>query len=550
MLLEEQQQTTAVDRFAQFHADETEPLLRPQYRELIPLSEPGPGEQYAFEVDLDVCSGCKSCVAACHNLNGLEEKETWRDVGLLSGGSTEQPFLQHVTTACHHCIEPACLLGCPVMAYEKDPVTGVVRHLDDQCIGCQYCVLKCPYDVPRYSDEKGIVRKCDMCHDRLAVGEAPACVQSCPNQAIRITTVSTEAIVEDCESSQFLPTAPEPGYTLPTTVYKTERSMPRNALPADYYTPRREHSHWALVIMLVLTQMSAGAFVVGQALLMGPWASEAAQSEVRPAHVIAAMLLGNLGLVAAIFHLGRPQYAFRALLGLRTSWLSREILAFNIFAGLAAAYAAAVWFASSSAFASKSADTLGALAAASGVVAVACSIMIYVDTQRPYWTGARTSIKFLLTMLVLGLPVLLAISLAACIWSETITPQLIMEDYGYLLCKVLMIAVGAKLLYELSVFANLVQKNLTPMRRTAMLLADEFGRATYVRFAVGVVGGLLLPLLLLSYRGVAAENWLSSWGLGTIVTLSFGMLLVGEIIERYLFFAASVAPKMPGAAAK
>jgi len=90
--------------------------------------------------------------------------------------------------------------GCPVLAYDKDETTGIVRHLDDQCIGCQYCILKCPYDVPKYSESRGIVRKCDMCHDRLSVGEAPACVQACPNEAIRIITVNQE----DRSRRQFL----------------------------------------------------------------------------------------------------------------------------------------------------------------------------------------------------------------------------------------------------------------------------------------------------------------------------------------------------------
>ncbi|MCG8449073.1 MAG: 4Fe-4S dicluster domain-containing protein, partial [Pirellulales bacterium] len=257
-LLTEQQQTTAVERFAQQHSQANEPLLAGQYRDLIPLSQPEPGEQYAFEVDLDACSGCKTCVAACHNLNGLDEAEQWRSVGLLHGGSEQLPVLQHVTTACHHCIDPACLTGCPVLAYDKDPQTGIVRHWDDQCIGCQYCIFMCPYDVPQYNPSKGIVRKCDMCHERLSVGEAPACVQSCPNQAIRIRTVQSETVIEESETNQFLPAAPEPGITLPTTVYKSEKSLPRNLLPADYFSANRQHSHLALVFMLVLTQLSVG----------------------------------------------------------------------------------------------------------------------------------------------------------------------------------------------------------------------------------------------------------------------------------------------------
>jgi Fe-S-cluster-containing dehydrogenase component len=142
-------------------------------------------------VDLDACTGCKACVSACHSLNGLDEDEMWRSVGLIHSDAPEEPYQQTITTACHHCEDPACANGCPVLAYEKDAETGIVRHLDDQCIGCQYCVLKCPYDVPKYSKKRGIVRKCDMCQSRLAVGEAPACVQACPNEAIRIEVVRT-----------------------------------------------------------------------------------------------------------------------------------------------------------------------------------------------------------------------------------------------------------------------------------------------------------------------------------------------------------------------
>ena len=93
--------------------------------------------------------------------------------------------------------------GCPVKAYEKDPVTGIVRHLDDQCIGCQYCVLTCPYEVPQFNSKRGIVRKCDMCSDRLAASEAPACVQSCPNQAITIQIVDKSRALEDAQTGQL-----------------------------------------------------------------------------------------------------------------------------------------------------------------------------------------------------------------------------------------------------------------------------------------------------------------------------------------------------------
>ncbi|HLP26614.1 MAG TPA: 4Fe-4S dicluster domain-containing protein, partial [Acidobacteriota bacterium] len=191
LLVEQQRLQTPVAQFSALHDFSPSALQSFNPSRLVPLSAPRAGEQYAFEVDLDACTGCKACVSACHALNGLDENETWRDTGQLLGCGSAAPVAQTITTACHHCEDPGCLNGCPVLAYEKDPLTGIVRHLDDQCIGCQYCILKCPYDVPKYNARLGIVRKCDLCHQRLAHGEAPACAQACPTQAIRVVVVST-----------------------------------------------------------------------------------------------------------------------------------------------------------------------------------------------------------------------------------------------------------------------------------------------------------------------------------------------------------------------
>ncbi|HET7537601.1 MAG TPA: hypothetical protein VFJ90_14170, partial [Candidatus Didemnitutus sp.] len=86
LLAEQQKLRTPVARFSEAHDRGASPALEPVYRDLIPLTAPAPGEQYAFEVDLDSCTGCKACVASCHSLNGLDETEAWRDVGLLIGG--------------------------------------------------------------------------------------------------------------------------------------------------------------------------------------------------------------------------------------------------------------------------------------------------------------------------------------------------------------------------------------------------------------------------------------------------------------------------------
>lgn len=554
--IEEQQSLSAVELFDRWHTrdDEANTNLRvdrASYHTLLPATPPGPGQQYAFEVDLDRCSGCKSCVVACHTLNGLDETESWRDVGLLLGGSRSAPVMQHVTAACHHCLQPACMIACPVNAYEKDPTTGIVKHLDDQCFGCQYCTMACPYDVPKYHPAKGIVRKCDMCSSRLAVGEPPACVQACPHQAIVIRVVNQQQVIDDAEAAVFLPAAPDPQITLPTTIYKTQKPFPRNLLPADYLRVNPQHAHLPLVIMLVLTQLSVGAFIamlVCERLMSGPLALA-----LRPLQAADALLFGLVALAASLFHLGRPQFAFRAVLGLGHSWLSREIVAFGVFAALASAYAAVVFVLryvsiESPARTSNIAhwvDLLGWSVATSGAIAVFCSVMIYVFTQRECWSPTRVSVRFVLTAALLGIAATWLSFLVMMVASTSeLLPNLI-QAFGPTLCRTLIGLALAKLIWEAAVFRHLLFRRNTPLRRSAVLLSRDLSNLTLARYALGLLGGVLMPAMLLGQcttvtSGPSQVQFVLTTG------LLFLACLAGELLERYLFFAACAAPRMPG----
>ena len=538
-----EQPVTAVDRFAQAHdvAEAEGPGLDGRYSALMPASPPADGQQYAFDVDLDACSGCKSCVAACHALNGLEETESWRDVGLLHGGSQAQPVLQHVTTACHHCLDPACLHACPVDAYEKDATTGIVKHLDDQCFGCQYCTLACPYDAPKYSADKGIVRKCDMCSDRLSVGEAPACVQSCPNGAIAIRVVDVEQVVEESETNLFVPGAPEPGITLPATMYRTTRVLPRNMIPADYYTVHPKAPHWPLVVMLALTQMSVGAFLVEQVL--GLFAPAALMAVIRPLHSVSALVFGLLALAVSVLHLGRPHLAFRAVIGLRHSWLSREIVAFGLFAALAVVYAAWPWVASLVGAPPGPAPVwLGAAVAVSGIAGIICSVMVYQFTQRDLWNGWSTGCKFLLTAALLGLAAAWVSLVITAAWLGTADAAAALDRYGPVLGRALVGITLLKLLFEASLFRHLAVRSTTSLKRTALLMTGVLSRVTVARFVIGSLGGVGMPLLVLASQTPDGQQVV----LAPFVVLLFLTCLAGELFERYLFFAAVASAKMPG----
>jgi len=536
-LLAEQQSLTAVDKFSRSHDRHAEPVQTRYYRDLILLAKPGPGAQYAFEVDLDQCSGCKACVTACHSLNGLDEEETWRNVGLLHGGTFLKPVQRTVTTACHHCVDPACLNGCPVLAYEKDAVTGIVKHLDDQCIGCQYCVLKCPYDVPKYSERLGIVRKCDMCSSRLSAGEAPACVQACPNEAIRITVVdqaSMSATYRESASATnlFLPGSPAPAYTVPTTRYRSAHALPESLAAADAQELHPQPAHTPLGFMLVLSQLSVGAFTLEQVL---PQVVEyRAAPGLRPALGLAALGIGLLALGISTLHLGRPFGAWRAFLGLRRSWLSREIVVFGAFAGLALLHTGLLWFPPLQR--TWLPDQLGWATVVTGWLGVFSSAMLYHDTQRAYWRLHSSGPKFMATATLLGAA--LALVLAVGTGSPSPLPAS--------LALLVLFGTVAKLASEWPIFRHLQNEEFTPLHKTARLLEGRLGLMHRSRVALGLVGGILMPAVfalgMTSSRPAAPGSLLPFIHAALILLLSLG----GELLERRLFFIAVQPVKMPG----
>jgi formate dehydrogenase iron-sulfur subunit len=540
-LLDVQKSLTAVQRFAQQHEEGELPSQARYYKDLIPLSKPKPGEQYAFEVDLDKCTGCKACVSACHTMNGLDAGEAWRSVGLLHGGSIAAPTQQTVTTSCHHCVEPACMYGCPVNAYEKDPVTGIVKHLDDQCFGCQYCTLMCPYDAPKYNAARGIVRKCDMCSDRLEHGEAPACVQACPNEAIAIRIVEQSEAIQTSEAGIFLPGAPAPDHTTPTTIYSTARSLPHNLLPADFYSTSPEHPHLPLVVLLTFTQLAVGVICVKGFIeqLSGSLAPRAFEQTA------VAAALTFLALAVGVFHLGRPLLAWRSILNLRRSWFSREALAFGVFYSGVLGYGALVAVPHipvvQSLVPMSLANRLASVApmvqnfaVVSGLIAVLCSVMVYVATKRAQWSAGRTGLRFFGTTLLLGIVTVLAV-----IGSS---PEVLNEDEARVfhnLLEALVCTSFVKLAYEGSLLAHVRQRHHSVDKRMAIVMLRDLRVTTYIRFVIGGLGGIVLPI-------VAVTELLESPLLGPALIGAACLAVAGELVERYLFFRAAPASHMPG----
>lgn len=137
----------------------------------------------AILVDTTRCIGCGACVGACKEANGLpqnEDKELTADtlnVVESHGGVFVRKF-------CMHCQDPTCASVCPVGALRKT-AAGPVIYEADRCMGCRYCMMACPFSVPRYEWKLALpkVKKCTMCAARQAQGQQPACTEACPVQA-------------------------------------------------------------------------------------------------------------------------------------------------------------------------------------------------------------------------------------------------------------------------------------------------------------------------------------------------------------------------------
>jgi Fe-S-cluster-containing dehydrogenase component len=167
------------------------------------LGEDGPG----VLVDTTLCVGCRACEAACSEVNHLppppeddkvleHRRDTSQTAFTVVNRTEKSPGVpRYAKKQCMHCISPACASACPVRAMDKLP-TGPVVYDPSKCMGCRYCMVACPFDIPKYEYESAAprVRKCTFCAARQAKGLKPACTEVCPSGAL--TFGRREALLE------------------------------------------------------------------------------------------------------------------------------------------------------------------------------------------------------------------------------------------------------------------------------------------------------------------------------------------------------------------
>jgi formate dehydrogenase iron-sulfur subunit len=180
-------------------------------------------------------------------------------------------------------------------------------------------------------------------------------------------------------------------------------------------------------------------------------------------------------------------------------------------------------------------NAFGAGVAVTGLVGVFSSMMIYRDTRRTFWRMSFTALKFTGTTLLLGPAMILCTMTLQSLFAPGILALPAFRQVIVLLCGFLATAMISKLLWELTLFAHLKDREWTDMKRTALLMSGLLKQVTIGRFVCGALGGVLLPTLVLF--GVLPLVFATG-----ILPIS----LIGELLERYLFFTAVIPPKMPG----
>jgi formate dehydrogenase iron-sulfur subunit len=149
---------------------------------------------YGILIDVTRCIACEKCVLACVERNELNPKLAERDRAVIDDGLSANRLStihkvddgRFARKSCMHCLEPSCVSACLVGGISKT-AEGPVVYDPDKCIGCRYCMLACPFHIPRYQWDKiaPFMIKCDMCNDRILQNRPPACVEACPQDVLR-----------------------------------------------------------------------------------------------------------------------------------------------------------------------------------------------------------------------------------------------------------------------------------------------------------------------------------------------------------------------------
>ncbi len=338
--------------------------------ELLDLSGKASGtdSRYGMVVDLNRCVGCQTCTAACKHANDTTPDVQWRRVLDLEFGQYPDVQRLFLVTGCQHCADPPCVPVCPTGAtFARED--GVVAMTYDDCIGCGYCAVACPYQARTIVHEKrsyfgtttiqeasvdqpdrlGVAQKCTFCIERLDEAAesdltpgvdpqvTPACSSSCIAQAIHFGDLAdpdsnvSELLAENQTSNMHsgLGTDPQIHYLVETPAVSSRSHVDSEPAPG----PLQKFWDIRATANFFFGGMSSGFAIMAFVAYL---AGEISGRSLTLAYVGAALVM-SIGLFAVFLEIGRKSRALFALKKITTSWMTREIWAAIAFFALLAA---------------------------------------------------------------------------------------------------------------------------------------------------------------------------------------------------------------------
>ena len=276
-----------------------------------------------FDFNIDLCVACHACMTACYLENGFELP--WRNI--YSESKILYPGLpvHNISIACNHCADAPCMQGCPSRAYYRDKETGAVILDHKKCLGCNYCYWNCPYDAPRYNQDKGQVEKCTLCADRLIDGYDPACVSACPTGALAYKDAG-----DDFKGGMMFDSSIEPRLNIHSSGILENKP---EIIP-EPYNPTDQITQVSTSKISVLREWSLIVFTYISSLLFAFNISNFFGNIILPRAIYLALIA--VIVLLPLLHLGKAFRSWRALAGVFRSALSTEIFFLLLFAGTSA----------------------------------------------------------------------------------------------------------------------------------------------------------------------------------------------------------------------
>jgi DMSO reductase iron-sulfur subunit len=431
--------------------------------------------QKGFLLDTDLCTGCAACAVACAIENELPWGTSWRWIETFNPRHLPGIPSYHLSLACNHCADAPCMHHCPALAYGREPLTGAVLLDPERCIGCRYCTWACPYDAPRFDPGAGVVAKCTFCHHRQVEGLSPACVQQCPTGALSWGDLADLGGTPDV-----------PGF--PRTDARPSMRFTRNGragspMGGSAAADRPPEGSSAAAAHSSKTSLASEGPLVLFTLLAALLAGMLATARGRSVLGLGAFLtLAVAAAGASTLHLGRKARAWRAVLNVRRSWLSREVALFSAF--------------------------------------VLTSAWVLSSLPSPPWIGTGVG--------VLGFGLLFAVDR---VYAVTRTPRLAVHSAGALSTGLLVAGLTAGL--PVAWGGILAAKVVSFAGRT--LHRARRGRAVRPGWAVlRVTASIVGALLLLVTRGGP--------GGPAVTSIALVLLGVGEVVDRCAFYLELEVP--------